>query len=326
MEDLDRKLLNLVQKDFPLVSRPFAELGRRLGLTEEEVLKRLARLTDEGLLRQIGGIFNPSALGYRTSLVAFEVSKEGIETAARVINIHPGVSHNYLRDHRLNFWFTIAVPPGISLEEEVERLARRAGAERFLILPIKRVFRIAVIFDLEEGTAGNGHFASVRKPLSPDEETIRLVRAVQEPLPLVPRPFAKVAEGVGLSEDELLSWIREMLSRGVMRRFAGLVRHRRAGFRENTMVAWRVPEERIEEVGRALSKETGITHCYERTSYPDWPYNLYTMVHAREGVESRVKELSERYTLPDYLALRTLKEYKKVRLKLFLEDSGSCVG
>ena len=326
MEDLDRKLLNLVQKDFPLVSRPFAELGRRLGLTEEEVLKRLARLTDEGLLRQIGGIFNPSALGYRTSLVAFEVSKEGIETAARVINIHPGVSHNYLRDHRLNFWFTIAVPPGISLEEEVERLARRAGAERFLILPIKRVFRIAVIFALEEGTAGNGHFASVRKPLSPDEETIRLVRAVQEPLPLVPRPFAKVAEGVGLSEDELLSWIREMLSRGVMRRFAGLVRHRRAGFRENTMVAWRVPEERIEEVGRALSKETGITHCYERTSYPDWPYNLYTMVHAREGVEFRVKELSERYTLPDYLALRTLKEYKKVRLKLFLEDSGSCVG
>ncbi|MBX6422551.1 AsnC family transcriptional regulator [Thermosulfurimonas sp. F29] len=318
MDERNRKLLNIIQRDFPLVSRPYAEVGRRLGLPEEEVIERLGRLSREGILRQIGGIFNPPALGYRTSLVAFEVPEDLCARAAGIINAHPGVSHNYLRDHRFNFWFTIAVPPGTSLEDEVQGLARGAGAVRLLLLPIKRVFRIAVIFDLEEGTAGNGSFETVREILPPDAETVRLVRAVQEPLPLVPRPFREVAERVGLSEEELLSWIREMLARGVMRRFAGLVRHRRAGFRENVMVAWRVPEEKIVKVGEALAREPGVTHCYERVSYPDWPYNLYTMIHARQGLKDRVRRLAETHGIPEYLALRTLKEYKKVRLKLFV--------
>ena len=241
MEVLDRKLLNLIQKDFPLVPRPFSEIGKRLDLSEEEVLERLSRLTEEGVLRQIGAIFNPQALGYRTTLAALSVPEERVEEAARIINAHPGVSHNYLRDHRFNFWFTLAVPPGRDLSEEAQKIARRARAEDLLLLPIKRVFRISVVFDLEEGTAGDGAFSRVRETVVPDEETVRLVKALQEPLPLSPQPFKEVARSLGLSEDEVLSWIREMLSRGVMRRFAGLVRHTKAGFKENVMVAWRVP-------------------------------------------------------------------------------------
>ncbi len=320
MEDLDRKLLNLVQKDFPLSPRPFKALGEDLGLTEEEVLRRLQALTAQGILRQIGAIFHPQALGYQTTLVAAEIPAELEEQAASVINAHPGVSHNYLRAHRLNFWFTIAVPPGKNLKEEVSALLKTAGAKTFLLLPIKRVFRIAVVFDLEEGTAGDGHFSQMRERVLPDERTIRLVRTLQEPLPLTPRPFEEVALPLGMSEEEVLSWIREMLSRGVMRRFAGLVRHRKAGFRENVMVAWQVAPERTEEVGLALAREPGVTHCYERKSYPHWPYNLYTMIHAKKDLTARIAELSRKYDLPDYLALRTLREYKKVRLKLFIEE------
>ncbi|WP_168719345.1 AsnC family transcriptional regulator [Thermosulfurimonas marina] len=319
MDKKDRKLLNLVQKEFPLEESPFALLGERLGLSETEVLSRLERLSQEGILRQIGGIFNPQALGYRTTLAAFEVPEEGISRAAEVINAHPGVSHNYLRDHRLNLWFTLAVPPGRNLEEELASLARAAAARRYLILPIRRVFRIAVVFDLEEGVTGDGGPPRISENLIPDERTVRLVRATQEPLPLVPRPFSEVARQARVSEEELLTWIREMLRRGVMRRFAGLVRHHRAGFRENIMVAWRVPEERMEEIGRALASEPGITHCYERESYPDWPYNLYTMLHARKAPEERVAEIARRHHLTDYLPLRTVKELKKTRLKLFTE-------
>ncbi len=322
METEDRKLLTLVQKEFPLVPRPYALLGESLGLSEEEVLARLVRLTREGILRQIGAIFNPGALGYRTTLVAFAVPEAFREEAARIINQHPGVSHNYLRDHRFNFWFTLAVPPGKDLEEEVKDLARRSSAEDYLLLPIKRVFRIAVIFDLEEGQTGDGNFSYSGTIQNPDPRTVKLVRATQEPLPLIPRPFREVAHRAEVSEEELLAWIEEMLRRGVMRRFAGLVRHHRAGFRENVMVAWRIPETRVEEIGRALAREPGITHCYERVSYPRWPYNLYTMIHAPRRVEDRLREISRRYALSDFLALRTLREYKKIRLKLFLEGNG----
>ncbi|RUM89356.1 MAG: Lrp/AsnC family transcriptional regulator [Thermodesulfatator sp.] len=319
MDDKDRKLLNLVQKEFPVVERPFQVLAQKLGVREEEVLLRLERLSRKGILRQIGGIFNPQALGYRTTLAALEVPEYRLSRAVEVINSHPGVSHNYLRDHRLNLWFTLAVPPGKILEEEADRLARAAGAQRLLLLPIRRIFRIAVVFDLEEGVAGDRSTPPSFEKMIPGPRTIRLVRATQEPLPLLPRPFSVTARQAGTSEEDLLLWIREMLEKGVMRRFAGLVRHHRVGFRENIMVAWRVPEKRLTEVGQALASEQGITHCYERVSYPDWPYNLYTMLHLQKEPEKYLKELAERYVLRDYLPLRTLRELKKVRLKLFIE-------
>ncbi len=329
MDKLDRKLLDLVQRNFPLIPQPFRELGAKLGLSEEEVLQRLRKLTQQGVLRQIGAIFNPQALGYRTSLVAFAVPKEKQEHAAQVINRHPGVSHNYLRDHPYNFWFTLAVPPERSLEEEVQKLASESQAQDFMILPVKRVFRIAVVFNLEEGMAGDApNFLTPVNPVKPDPQTIRLVRATQEALPLTSRPFAEVAQKVNLSESELLQWIEKMLSQGVMRRFAGLVRHHRAGFRGNVMVAWEVPPDRLEEIGRALARQTGVTHCYERKTYPHWPYNLYTMIHGKDTPKTleRVKELAQKYQIPRYLPLKTLKEYKKVRLKLFMENNAeNCV-
>ena len=321
MEKSTQILLNEVQRNFPLVPKPYEELARRCGFSEEEVLRRLARLKEQGLLRQISAIFNPQALGYRTSLVAASVPKEVLSRAAEAINAYPGVSHNYLRDHRYNLWFTIAVPPGERLQEAVERLLAKTGASAFLLLPIKRVFRIALILDLMEEIDGDQQEANVIIEASPppDKKTISLVRATQEDLPLVSRPFAAIGKRISLSEEEVLSWLKRGLKSGLIRRFAGLIRHTKAGFKGNVMVAWRVSTERLEEVGRGLASERGITHCYERLSYPHWPYNLYTMLHARSQEEALklVRELAPKYGLTEYIPLVTIKELKKIRLKLF---------
>ncbi len=321
MEGLDKRLLEEIQRRFPLEERPYAILGERLGLTEEEVRLRLEKLKEQGILRQISAIFHPPALGYQTTLVAAAVPEDLVERAAQVINAYPGVSHNYLREHFFNLWFTIAVPPGEDLEEKVACLLKEAQAERYLLLPIKRVFRISLVLDLtenDEETVPGPRGEAIRKP-ELNEKTISLVRITQEDLPREPQPFEVWGRGLGLSGAEILNWLRQGLKDGFIRRFAGLVRHTRAGFRGNVMVAWRVPPERITEIGQVLAGEKKITHCYERQSYPDWPYNLYTMIHAREEKEALdyVKGLSSRYQISDYLPLVTRHEFKKIRLKLF---------
>ena len=322
MEATDRALLNEIQQRFPLEARPYAALAQRLSLSEEEVLARLLNLKREGILRQISAIFNPAALGYRTTLVAAAVSEEKLSQAAETINSYPGVSHNYLRDHFFNLWFTIAVPPGEDLKETVANLLARAEVEKYLLLPIKRVFHIAAVYVLGED-GGESQDLEVKTSFSrvspPDPRTITLVRLTQEDLPLCPRPFQEIARKAGLQEEEVLSWLKEGLSRGIIRRFAGLIRHTRAGLKGNIMVAWQVPPGRIEEVGKFLAREKKITHCYERKSYPEWPYNLYTMVHARDETEARktVADLATRLEIPAYLPLKTVKELKKIRLKLF---------
>ncbi len=324
MERESQCLLREIQKNFPLVSEPYKELGKRCGLSEREVFEYLAKFKKEGLLRQISAIFNPQALGYRTTLVAASVPPQKIEKAARVINAYPGVSHNYLRDHHYNLWFTIAIPPGKDLDETVKRLLEKADVTNYLLLPIKRVFKIALILDLNEEGNGNGQEAKVvvQSAPPPDEKIISLVRLTQEDLPLVSRPFTTIGRKISLAEEEILNWLKEGLKTGLIRRFAGLVRHTKAGFHGNVMVAWRVPKEQVEKVGPGLASEPGITHCYERRSYPHWPYNLYTMLHAKEKEEalSLVESLARKYSLREYLPLATLKELKKIRLKLFWEE------
>ncbi len=321
MDEKDRALLNEVQRRFPLEARPYAVLGERLSLPEKEVRQRLSRLKENGILRQISAIFNPAALGYQTTLVAAAAPEEKIPTAAKIINAYPGVSHNYLRDHVFNLWFTIAVPPGEELNQVVSELLSRAGIEKYLLLPIKRVFHIAVVHDLgdndsEPQVSGK---TGPESPLRLNEQTITLVRLTQEDLPRVERPFQVLAEKSGLTEEEILSWLKRGLKEGVIRRFAGLVRHTRTGLKGNIMVAWEVPEDRLEEVGNFLAREKKISHCYERKSYPGWPYNLYTMVHAKEEKEAleTVDILAKKLGLKKYLPLKTVKELKKTRLKLF---------
>src|SRR5256714_3503111 len=128
LHELDADLLNAVQWSFPLTATPFADLGARLGRTEDEVLAALRSAKDAGVLRQLSAIFDTRALGYSSALVAAKIDPDRVDEAAEIISRHPGVSHNYKRNHAYNLWYTIAAPPGTSLDEHIDVLHRESGA------------------------------------------------------------------------------------------------------------------------------------------------------------------------------------------------------
>jgi DNA-binding Lrp family transcriptional regulator len=321
---IDRRLLNLLQGAFPLVERPFAALAAELGVSENEVLGRARRLRDAGVIRHLSAIFDVYRVGYRSALVACVVPPERLDDAAAVISAHPGVSHNYSREHRFNLWFVMAVPGDEDFDAAVDALVRRAGVETYHVLPAKRLFKIAVEYDMVGGAAAaqkrdNGHRKSPRRPLTEQEKQI--VRLLQEDLLITSRPFAPAARALGMSEPELMSRLRSLQDEGIMRRFAAVLRHQEAGFESNGMVCWRPPEDRIEATGEALAADPRVSHCYWRPTFHDWPYPVFSMIHAqkREEVERIARELSDKIGVPEYAILFSVREYKKERVKYFVE-------
>ncbi len=330
MDALDQRLLNELQDRFPLVREPYRELAERTGTTENDIIARLQAMRASGILRQMSPIFDTKALGYTTSLVAMRVPEERLAAAAEIVNAHPGVSHNYRRTHEFNMWFTIAVPPGSSLQAHVDALHRDAGAESTRMLPTLRLFKIGVTLDM----TGEREMTHRSKPQYTHEQReaaatntlgerdIEVVRAVQGDLAIEPDPFAAPARALGMSIDALIDALLDMQRRGYLRRFAAILRHRKAGFGANGMAVWRVPEDRIGEAGQAMAGYTAISHCYQRPVYADWKYNLFTMIHARkkDECEDFVAELAREHGLDDFAVLYSTTEYKKIRLAYFTAE------
>ncbi|MGI9861887.1 AsnC family transcriptional regulator [Moorella naiadis] len=155
MKQIERRLLNLLQEEFPLVPQPYQEIGRRLGLDEARVIKMIAKLKEEGVIRRLGGVFELRRLGYVSTLCALKVPPERLDTVAAVVNSFPGVTHNYLREHEYNMWFTIIGPDRRHLEKVMTAIENRTGLS-LLELPVERPFKIRVNFDLE-GNNGNNN-------------------------------------------------------------------------------------------------------------------------------------------------------------------------
>ena len=324
MDSLDQRLLNALQRAFPLCARPWEALGEPLGLTEAAVLERVASLKQRRIVRQISAIFDSKALGYRSALVAAQAAPERLEACAAVINAHPGVSHNYQREHALNLWFTLAVPPGVDPAEEAERLGRAAGLLRWQALPALRTFRIGVSFDMETGKAqalpreAPAAVGVAEPPLLADQAAIR---ALQDDLPLLPEPFTPLAHGLGLPLDGLFDWMAEAGRKGWLRRFAAVLRHREAGFGEGGMGVWAVPGARVAELGARFAADPAVTHCYERPRFEGWPYNLFTMVHggSREDCARILSAMGRR--VPGWTqsaVLFSVREFKKERVRYFV--------
>ncbi len=332
MDDLDRELLNAVQWNFPLEPRPFAALGALLGVDEATVRDRVARVKHAGVLRQLSAIFDTRALGYGSSLVAARVDPDRADVAAAVISAHPGVSHNYKRNHAYNLWYTVAVPPGDSIEDHVDVLHRESGAVVTRRLPTLRLYKIGVKLDMTGRTAADAraevleHERPERREhmdaptLSPLE--IATIRIVQEDLPLVERPFAEQAAQLGCSEDDVLSMLASFKERKLMRRFAAVMNHRSAGFKANAMGVWAVPEDRLDELGPTMASFALVSHCYRRPTYEDWPYSVFTMVHGKTArdCESTIAAIRAETGVDEYALLWSVKEYKKTRVRYFTDE------
>ncbi len=316
------ELLSIIQKKFPLTERPFREIAKMLGSEEEEVMHLLREEKRAGIIRQISPIFDTKSLGYRSSLVAFKVPPEKIDATVALINSHPGVSHNYERDHAFNIWFTLAVAPdsALGLEKTVSLIAQKSGIDEYILLPTLKLFKIAVKLDTTGKAAKKERLSrKKRKEITLTPLHHEVIRASQHDLQIVPEPFAEIAEKVGIDTQRLLEVLQELREGGIMRRFAAILNHRKAGFNANAMVVWDVDEERGEEIGKKAAAFSAVSHCYLRPKYPNWPYNLFTMVHgkSKEQTDAIIEEMASELEYRDKRPLYSTREFKKVRLTYF---------
>ena len=346
MDIVDRKLLNIIQSNFPVVERPYLEIGNELGIAESEVLTRLAELKRQNVVRQISAIFDTRRLGYKTTLVAFAYGQDDLHAGAIFINRHPGVSHNYAREGSYyNLWFTLAVPPDGDLEQTVRWMAAQTGAIEYRVMPTIRFFKIGVNFDMVKRRSDAFNYSpdgigQTKRPAADwnqaqdiTEWDKQVIREAQEDLPLESHPFASIARRLGLTVPQFFQQLAEYQERKLMRRYSAVLHHRRSGFRANAMIVWKVPPERSEEVGMIMAENPAVTHCYERPTFPDWEYSHFTMVHAptRDECEAIGREIGQAAGITENLLLYSTREYKKTpgqvlcrRLRVILGFARGC--
>jgi DNA-binding Lrp family transcriptional regulator len=326
LDEADKRLLNLLQGSFPLAERPYAAVARLAELPEDEVLRRTRRLLDERIIREVTPIFDTRVLGYSSMLVAAKVDPEHPWGAAKIINSHPGVSHNYLRDHDFNIWFTIATEPGsrLGLQGTLDVLAELTGAESVRQLPTLRLFKIRMDLEMEKGTDTLAAVAESVDYTEPEaielsELDVAVIRATQGPMDPVAEPFAPAAAELGMSVPDLLDHLESMRERRALRRVAAILFHRRAGFSANGMGVWEVPEERILELAPRMASFRGISHCYQRPTYADWPYSVFTMAHGRskDECDAILDSIAADTGIDGRRTLYSSTEFKKIRMLYF---------
>jgi DNA-binding Lrp family transcriptional regulator len=322
------ELLYQMQNSFPMTDRPFKVIADELGTTEANVLETVQRLKEDKIIRQTSAIFDTKRLGYTSSLVAFKVAEERIDAAAEIINAHPGVSHNYLRNHDYNIWFTMAVAPDskLGLERTIDILKEKTNAEDAIILPTLKMFKIAVKMDTTGRRAKKEKVKkAAHKPLDLTPEHIALIQELQKDIAIVSEPFKEATKRLGMSYEAFFAMAHELKAAGVMRRFATILNHRRAGFGANAMSVWAVPEADGERIGKQLAEFSAVSHCYLRPSYPNWPYNLFAMVHAKtqEACDTLIDEMAAETGLSEYGKLYSTREFKKQRLVYFDDAFGA---
>ena len=316
------ELIRTIQAGVPFTRRPFARIADDLGSSEGAVVADLRALSAQGILREISAVLEGSALAYDSALVAGVVPEADVERVAGIVSAHPTVTHNYLRNHAYNLWFTVAVPRGMSLERTLSLLAGECGVEAFRPLRRTLTFKIGVNFDPK--TCKNVSAAVPAEAVAAidvGEREKALFRALQTPLPLVPQPFDELAAMAGVKPEELLAFARGHLG-GAIRRYVGTLRHRKLGVHANGMVVWCVPEERAEAVGQQLAKAPDVSHCYARDAIEGFPYTHYSMIHGpdRDSCIAVAAQLSHDTGIEDYAVLFSEREFKKVRLRYFLPE------
>lgn len=319
------EILSRIQKKFPLVARPFKVIADELNMSEDEVLEILQEQKKGNIIRQTSAIFDTKRLGYKSSLVAFKIPAEKISDAVKIINSHPGISHNYERNHDFNIWFTVAVSPTskLGLEKTVALLAEATGAEDYIILPTLKLFKINVKLN----TTGNDEKKEeVKKVKHTDIELTPLhhsiIRYAQNDIEMVKEPFKNIVEALNIDYDTFFNALSELQEAGVMRRFASILNHRKAGFSANAMVVWDVDEENGEAIGERAAAFSAVSHCYLRPKYENWQYNLFTMVHGKSTEETNaiIEEMALEIDSKSHMPLYSSREFKKVRIEYFTPE------
>jgi DNA-binding Lrp family transcriptional regulator len=316
------EILSRIQKKFPLNPKPFETIANELQTTEDTVLRILREQKEANIIRQTSAIFDTKRLGYQSSLVAFKIAPQKIDTAVEIINAHPGVSHNYERNHDFNIWFTMAVPPQskLGLEKTIEILATLTQADDYIILPTLKLFKINVKLNTTGKDAKKEHVKKVKhRDIELTDLHHKIIQKTQYDIDFVSEPFKEIVESLGIDYETYFAILQELQDAGVMRRFASILNHRKAGFSANAMVVWDVNETKGEQIGAKAAAFSAVSHCYLRPKYPNWPYNLFTMVHGKTQDETNaiIAEMAQEIEAKEHMPLYSSREFKKVRIEYF---------
>lgn len=338
MDALDRALLNTIQKHFPIAVNPYQNLAATVGTTEADAYERIQRLRKDGIIRRLGGVFDSRRLGYYSTLCTAKIPAEKIPLLTDLLAEIPGVTHNYIRNHEYNCWFTLIARSETVAERIIQTIREKLGIADVFNLPATRIFKINVNFDLsEEDTSSDDEvdsseeinmIGSSEKSISPHELTdrdIALIQVLQGNLPDSKTPFVELAKSLQWSVDDVISCIQGLLDADVMRRMGAILRHQKAGFVANAMGVWQVESEKAAEVGKIMACFKEVSHCYQRPTLPDWPYNLFTMIHGRtkEDCADVMKRISLATGITKYSMLFSVAELKKSSMQYFLEDENN---
>ena len=296
----ERRLINRFQGGIDPARRPFQQMARQLDADEDQVLESVQRLLDDGWLSRFGPLYNAERLGGSLVLAAMAVPESRFDGVTARINLMPAVAHNYRRDHWLNMWFVLATDSDAATASAIEQIERETGL-RVLAFPKEREFYLGLWFEISDDGSYNTRSipaveAAPSRPL--DDLDRRIIAETQQGLPLTHEPCETLAERLGCWPSEVVTRLNDMLDRGVIRRLGLVPNHYRLGFKGNGMTVWNIPDAQLEEAGRRLGEMDFVSHCYARPRHlPEWPYNLFAMVHGRDRDDVMEKVMAMSGTL-----------------------------
>ncbi|MEW5759830.1 MAG: AsnC family transcriptional regulator [Candidatus Thermoplasmatota archaeon] len=308
MNDKDKEILSFVQDSFPLVKRPFMELGKNFCMEEKEFIKKMRLFFEKGVIKRIGTkIF----WNGKRALVALRV-KKNLNKAIEYINKFDEVSHNYLRTGYYNIWFTISGKNTEEIEKKIEDISSALDC-KLLIFPTKNVFKIDTNF-----LKGKKESEVLISNLSYDEIDRKILHALQDGIEIKRSPYKKIAKIVGIDEDELLLRMNSLVKRGV--KFRAFLSPKKIGLKASALVAWKAAKNRIEDVGKKIAKFDEVSHCYERGTPRNWRYNMFAVLHAykRKELDDIIKRISKKCEIEEKKVLYTIKELKKTAPKVYI--------
>lgn len=339
LSDTDRIVLERIQSNFPVHPHPYRVLADELGFDEKKLFNHVRELTGAGYIRRFGPSLNLERLGLFSTLAATKVPEDKIDLVTSVVNSHEGVTHNYLRSHQLNMWFTLIARSRKEIADTLKEIKESTELKCLLEMPSRQLFKIDVRFKLNanldnyqaipewkysnnilsSSTIAEDKLKKRKQPVS--AEDWRILTSLLQGIPLSLTPFQEIADSLSLTEKKLMVKTESYCSNGIIRRFGVTLNHNRIGFTANVMSVWQVSEENVLRTGNYLASLPQISHCYERVTHPDWHYNLYAMIHAHSNSEYQqlAEMIAEEIKSTDFLLLRTLKELKKSTLEAFLK-------
>ena len=313
LDRVDRAVANAFQGGFPAAERPFEPAARALRergveITADELLERVRRLDEEGVLSRFGPLVNAEAIGGTATLVAMHAPPERFEEVAEAVNAHREVAHNYEREHpHLNMWFVLSVAEEHRVDRVLGEIEAETGQETY-DMPKQREFRVEAKFLLDGPVSeGDVDLSGLGPDVEPTDATTLtpaerdLVLEVQDGLPVTLTPYRDVADALGADVEWVVRTLKRFVAEGKIRRVGVVPNHYALGYTENGMTVWDVPDDLVREVGPAVASLSFVTHCYERPRHEEvWPYNFFAMTHGRSEEESEARIERVRETMDEF--------------------------